>query len=93
MALWAANAEWPRRAQRASLQAFFLGLNCVAAPSLGRPHASRRPCSPGAWLAVGVGVLLGAPLSRRVGERRARRTTLALAGTGGAAVLVRALAS
>jgi uncharacterized protein len=91
VALWAANAEWPRRAQQASLQAFFLGLNCVAAPSLGAPRVSAGLLA-GCLAAVGVGVLLGAPLSRRVGEAAARRTTLALAGTGGAAVLVRALA-
>lgn len=90
VALWAANAEWPHRRQRASLQAYFLGLNCVALPSLGAPRVSL-PLLAGCLLALGVGVVGGAPLSRRVSAPTARRATLALAGTGGAAVLLGAL--
>lgn len=90
VALWAANADWRADAQRASLQAYFLGLNCVALPSLGTPEVGL-PLLLGCLAALGAGALLGVPLARRVGERTARRTTLALAGTGGAAVLVRAL--
>ena len=90
VALWAANAEWPQRTQRASLQAFFLGLNCVALPSLGTPRVGAGLLA-GCLLALAGGALLGAPLSRRVSEAAARRTTLALAGAGGAVVLVRAL--
>ncbi len=41
-ALWAANAGWPARQQRASLQAVFLGLNLVALPSLGAPSGRGR---------------------------------------------------
>ena len=89
VALWAANAEWPHRQQRASLQAFFLGLNCVALPSLGIPRVSL-PLLGGCLLAVAVGVVGGAPLGRRVSAATARRATLALAGAGGAAVLLRA---
>jgi len=89
VALWAANTEWRADVARASLQAFFLGLNCVALPSLGLPQVS------GVLLAaclvgLGVGSLLGVPLARRVSDPAARRLTLALAGTGGAAVLLRA---
>jgi len=90
VALWAANAEWPHRAQRASLQAFFLGLNCVALPSLGAPQVGLGLLA-GCLAALALGAALGVPLARRVGEAAARRTTLALAGAGGAAVLVRAL--
>ena len=90
VALWAANAEWPARVQRASLQALFLGVNCVALPSLGTPQVSAGLLA-GCLGALAVGALLGAPLSRRVGETAARRTTLGLAGAGGAVVLVRAL--
>ena len=90
VALWAANAEWPHRQQRASLQAYFLGLNCVALPFLGAPRVSA-PLLTGCVLALAVGVVAGAPLGRRVSAAAARRTTLALAGAGGAAVLVRAL--
>ena len=89
VALWAANADWPQQVQRASLQAFFLGLNCVALPSLGAPSVGAGLLA-GALAALAAGALLGAPLAHRVGEITARRTTLALAGAGGAVVLVRA---
>ena len=92
VALWAANAEWPQRVQHASLQAFFLGVNCVALPSLGAPRVGAGLLA-GCLAALAVGAGLGAPLSHRVGETAARRTTLALAGAGGAVVLVRALAA
>lgn len=88
-ALWAANAEWRAEVARASLQAVFLGLNCVALPSLGLPEVGGRlllACLVG----MVAGSLLGIPLSRRVGEQGARRTTLGLAAAGGVAVLVRA---
>lgn len=90
VALWAANAEWPQRVQRASLQAFFLGLNCVALPSLGTPRVGPGLLA-GCVAALAVGAVAGAPLAHRVGETAARRTTLALAGAGGAVVLVRAV--
>jgi hypothetical protein len=92
VALWAANAEWPQRTQRASLQALFLGVNVVALPSLGTPRVGAGLLT-GCLAALAVGVALGAPLSRRIGEAAARRTTLALAGAGGAVVLVRAALS
>ncbi len=90
VALWAANADWPQRAQRASLQAYFLGLNCVALPSLGVPAVSG-PVLAGCLAALGAGALLGVPLARRVSEPAARRATLVLAAAGGTAVLVRAV--
>lgn len=89
VALWAANADWPQRAQRASLQAYFLGLNCVALPSLGLPDVGGGLVL-GCLAALGAGALLGVPLARRVGETAARRTTLALAAAGGLAVVGRA---
>lgn len=89
VALWAANADWSQRAQRASLQAYFLGLNCVALPSLGAPEVGGRLLL-GCLAALGLGALVGAPLSRRVGEDAARRATLALAAAGGGAVVLRA---
>jgi uncharacterized membrane protein YfcA len=90
VALWAANAQWRADVQRASLQAYFLGLNCVALPSLGLPSVGGGLLL-GCLAALAIGVLLGAPLSRRVSEQAARRTTLVLAACGGAAVLGRAL--
>ena len=88
-ALWAANAEWRAEVARASLQAVFLGLNCVALPALGLPDVSGRLLL-ACLLGMVVGSLLGIPLSHRVGEQGARRTTLGLAAAGGVAVLVRA---
>lgn len=89
VALWSANADWEARAQRAGLQAYFLGLNCVALPALGVPDVPARLLL-GCLAALALGALLGAPLARRVGERAARRATLALAGSGGLVVLLRA---
>jgi len=77
--------------QRASLQAYFLGLNCVALPSLGLPSVGA-PLAAGCLVALAAGAVLGAPLARRVSEAAARRTTLALAAIGGATVLARAVA-
>ena len=89
VALWAENAAWDVERQRATLQAFFLGLNLVALPSLGLPDVGA-----GAFvsclLAMVVGVGLGGRLARRVPERVARRTTLSLAAAGGLAVLATA---
>ena len=90
VALWAANAEWPHRVQRASLQAYFLGLNCVTVPSLGLPRVSG-PLLAGCLVALAAGAALGAPLGHRISEGAARRTTLTLAAGGGAAVLARAV--
>lgn len=90
VALWAANTEWRADVSRASLQAFFLGLNCVALPSLGLPRVGADlllACLVG----LAAGSLLGIPLARRVSDRAARRLTLGLAGAGGAVVLLRAL--
>ncbi len=89
VALWADNAGWSAGTTRATLQAYFLGLNVITLVSLGRPRTGT-----GLLLAAGaalaVGVLLGAPLSARVPQAVARRATLALAAAGGLTVLVRA---
>ena len=90
LALWAANAGWSAERTRATLQAVFLGLNLVAVVSLGLPRTGRSPVLVG-LPALGLGLLLGARLARRVSEPAARRCTLLLAAAGGLAVLVRAL--
>lgn len=90
VALWAANAQWRADVQRASLQAYFLGVNCVALPSLGLPSVGGGVLA-GCLAALALGVLLGGPLARRISEPVARRTTLVLAGCGGAVVLATAL--
>lgn len=90
VALWAANAGWRPDVARATLQAYFLGVNLVALPSLGLPHVPGRVLGL-CLLAVAVGSVLGGPLARRVSVPVARRVTLGLAGAGGAAVLLGAL--
>jgi uncharacterized membrane protein YfcA len=87
VALWAENAAWPARRQRATLQAFFLGLNLVALPSLGRPHVAAAALA-GYVGAMSLGVALGSRL--RLPDGVARRTTLTLAAAGGLAVLLSA---
>jgi uncharacterized membrane protein YfcA len=89
VALYAANAGWPAVAARSTLQLYFLALNIVALAALGLPDV------PGELLgicvvALAVGLVAGAPLAAKVPEAAARRTTLALAGTGGLVVLLRA---
>jgi uncharacterized membrane protein YfcA len=89
VALWAENAEWQPDRQRATLQAFFLGLNVVALASLGPPHVGVAALL---WCvtAMGAGAVLGARVAARVPERIARRVTLALAAAGGLVVLASA---
>jgi len=89
VALWAHNAGWSAGTTRATLQAYFLGLNVITLLSLGRPRGGTGLLL-AAVAALAVGVLLGAPLSARVPEAVARRATLALAAAGGPTVLVRA---
>jgi len=91
VALHADNARWTPSQMRSTLQAYFLGLNVVALASLGLPSLSGgRVGSVG--LAVLVGLGTGHLIAHRVSAETARRTTLLLAGTGGAAVVLLALA-
>ena len=90
VALWADNAGWSTGTTRATLQAYFLGLNVITFASLGAPGTGAGLLVAAA-AALGVGLLLGAPLSARVPEATARRATLALAAAGGLVVLVRAV--
>jgi uncharacterized membrane protein YfcA len=87
VAIWTENADWSANRQRATLQAFFLGLNIVAFAALGPPHMSGVLLA-GCLLALALGVTVGGRL--RVPELVARRTTLALAAAGGAVVLITA---
>ncbi len=89
VALWAANAGWSADVQRATLQAYFFGVNVVALLSLGVPQVPVGLLAACA-AALAVGLAVGGPVGRRVSEPAARRTTLALAGVGGAVVLWRA---
>ena len=87
--LWADNAGWSRERTRSTLQVYFLALNVVGLASLGLPTGSL--VSPLGGLVAGL--LAAAFVTGRVSPAWGRRTTLALAATGGVVVLVRALAS
>lgn len=87
--LWGENAGWSPVAQRATLQAYFLGTNLVAVLALGLPAVGPGLLA-GCLAALAVGALAGVPVARRVSSDGVRRATLALAGAGGAAVLVAA---
>lgn len=90
VALYAANAGWPAAAMRSTGQVYFLALNVVAAASLGLPRVAGSLVA-ACVAAMAVGLVLGARAAARVPESGARAATLALAGLGGLAVLVRAL--
>jgi uncharacterized membrane protein YfcA len=86
-ALYAISAGWPPADMRATLQAYFLALNIVAALTIGI-------VMPGVSLVVAMvaGLALGLVLRGRVSPDAARRATLVLAVIGGGAAIVRGLA-
>jgi uncharacterized membrane protein YfcA len=86
--LYAANAGWSVVATRATLQAYFLGLNVVTLAILG-VHLP----SPVLLGALAVGAAAGSVVAGRVPAVTARRLTLALAAAGALAVLTRAALS
>lgn len=88
--LWGENAGWSPSAQRATLQAYFLGTNLVAVAALGLPEVGAGVLA-GCLAALAAGAAVGVPVARRVSGQVVRRATLALAGAGGAAVLVAAV--
>lgn len=86
VALYAINAGWRPEATRATLQAYFLGLNVITLVVLGFSW-------PAPALAVGLvaGLATGAALAGRVPVEAARIATLAVAAAGGCAAIARAL--
>lgn len=86
VALYSINAGWRPDAARATLQAYFLGLNVITLAVLGFAW----PALP---LAVGlaVGLAAGAVVAGHVPVEAARLATLAVAAAGGCAAIGRAL--
>src|SRR4029453_15747933 len=74
IAMFALNADWPVVAMRPTLQGYFLGLNIVAVAVLGPPPLSLAP-----WLGLIGGSVIGWIAARRLPDRVARPTILALA--------------
>lgn len=85
--LFAVSANWRPRVARASLQAFFLGINAVALATLGLPR--RMPI--GLPVALVVGLVAGHVFVRRFEHISIRTLTLALAAAGSVLAIVRAV--
>ncbi|HEX4579785.1 MAG TPA: TSUP family transporter [Candidatus Dormibacteraeota bacterium] len=84
---YALNARWSAAQTRATLGAYFLGINIVSVASRGVPSMSAWFFAGGA-LALLVGFGAGVLLARRLDETAVRSWTLALAGLGAAAAIV-----
>jgi uncharacterized protein len=87
---YALNARWSPAQTRATLGAYFLGINIVSVASRGVPRLSAWFFAGGA-LALLVGFAAGVLLARRLDEKAVRSWTLVLAGLGAAAAIVQGL--
>lgn len=87
IAVFAVNAEWPPETVRATLQAYFLGLNAIGLIVLGLPEFSALP-----WIGLGLGWLAGRSVVRRLPVGIARPAILLVAALGGLAAVLRARA-
>lgn len=85
LTLYVANANWGMAATRGTLQVYFLAIGLAVLWSM--PLQFSDPWTP-AWCAVAVlgGSLGGTAAARRVPERAARLSALALAAAGGLAL-------
>ena len=82
--VYGVTAGWPTDVARATLQAFFLGINLVAIPSLG--VTSIPPVLP---VALGVGTVVGLLVTRRLSEPAVRHAVLLLAAVGSVLAVLR----
>jgi uncharacterized membrane protein YfcA len=87
--LFGLNAGWEPAAARATLQAFFLGINLVAIATLGLPD--EWPWLPALGMVAGLGV--GRLVAARVSAEQVRRLTLVVAAAGSALAIVRGFTS
>jgi hypothetical protein len=85
--LFALSTGWSPRTARASLQAFFLGINAIALTTLGPPR--RLPL--GLPVALAVGLAAGHLFVRRHEHVQLRTVTLVLAATGSVLAIARGL--
>lgn len=86
--LFGLNAGWEPAAARATLQAFFLGINIVALATLGLPD--RIPVL--VVVGVVIGLFIGRWASARVSVDQVRRATLLIAGIGSILAIARGVA-
>ncbi|HVB05152.1 MAG TPA: sulfite exporter TauE/SafE family protein [Acidimicrobiales bacterium] len=85
--LFAVNARWEPATSRATMQAYFLGVNAVGLAILGPPAELPLPL----LAAVVVGAPLGLALAGRLSVARVRTASLALAALGSLLAIARAL--
>jgi uncharacterized membrane protein YfcA len=86
--LFGTTAGWPPAVARPTLQAYFLGINVVAAATLGLPHRVPAPV-----VAAGVGgLLLGRVVVQRLHPRHVRGLVLLVAAGGSLLAVVRGMA-
>lgn len=84
--IYGLNAGWPAAVWRPTMQAFFLGINLVAIPSLGLA------APPWSLPVAGVGgMAAGLLASRRLPDRAVRWAVLAVAAAGGGLAVARGL--
>ena len=86
--LFGATSGWPPHVARATLQAFFLGINIVALATLGLPD--RFPA--GVVVGMVVGLVAGQRLARRLHADQVRVAVLVVAGVGSLLAVARGLA-
>ena len=86
--LFGLNAGWTPKAGRATLQAFFLGINIVAIATLGLPD--RIP--PLVAVGMALGLVLGWTVAERVAAADVRRATLVVAAAGSILAIARGIA-
>ncbi len=84
--LFAVNARWSPAVGRATLQAYFLGVNAIGLATLGLPDRFPRRCS-----SQGIGLVAGAVMAGRVPAAVLRNTSLALAAAGSLLVIIRSI--
>lgn len=82
--IYGLTAGWPAEAARATLQAFFLGINAVAIPSLG--VTSVPVVLP---VALVPGIVVGVGVAGRLSEPAVRSAVLVIAAAGSALAIVR----
>ena len=92
VAMYALNADWPVDMTSPTLQIYFAGLNVVSVLALG-PLGVSLDGTAGLLAAIGLGVLGGTVVARRLGSTAAARAVVALALAGGSAAIVRGLAA
>ena len=86
VALYSINAGWRPEAARATLQAYFLGLNVITLAVLGFSWPA-----PALGVGLVVGLVGGGAVAGRVPVEAARIATLAVAAAGGCAAIARAV--